>query len=259
MPKSKRKLPESAEGATRVRALILAFYLPALMATLGQGLLVPILPLYAADFDIGYVLIGLVLAGEGLGTLIADVPTGLLQRRFGNKQVMMMGLLLKSVTILLLFAAPTIWAVLLLRLFSGFGRAMYTVSAHVYVTNNVTLGKRGKAISMFGGTHRLGGFIGPAIGGIAAGMLGVRAAFVIAGLVTAVGFALVALFTGGQRPRKRKTGAREEHPLHLLSVLQSNYRVLGIRGHRASLCADDPRRPRRGHPPLRRRCAGPRL
>ena len=230
MPKMKRNPPQSADGATRVRALILAFYLPALMATLGQGLLVPILPLYAADFDIGYVLIGLVLAGEGLGTLIADVPTGLLQRRFGNKQVMMMGLLLKSAAILLLFAAPTIWVVLLLRLFAGFGRAMYTVSAHVYVTDNVVLGKRGKAISMFGGTHRLGGFIGPAIGGIAAGMLGVRAAFLIAGLVTAVGFALVALFTGGQRPRKRKTGAREEHPLHLLSVLQSNYRVLASAG-----------------------------
>ncbi|MYD08544.1 MAG: MFS transporter [Chloroflexi bacterium] len=230
MPKLKRYPPESAEGATRVRALILAFYLPALMATLGQGLLVPILPLYAADFGIGYVLIGLVLAGEGLGTLIADVPTGLLQRRFGNKQVMMMGLLLKSAAILLLFAAPTIWVVLLLRLFAGFGRAMYTVSAHVYVTDNVAIGKRGKAISMFGGTHRLGGFIGPAIGGIAAAMLGVRAAFLIAGLATAVGFALVALFTQGQRPAKRKTGAREEHPLHLLSVLRSNYRVLASAG-----------------------------
>ena len=122
MPKQKRNLPLSAGDATGARALLLAFYLPALMATIGQGLLVPILPLFAADFEIGYVLIGLVLAGEGLGTLIADVPTGLLQRRFGNKQVMMMGLLLKSVTILLLFVAPTIWIVLLLRLFAGFGR-----------------------------------------------------------------------------------------------------------------------------------------
>ncbi len=230
MSKLKRKMKASATGGASLRALILAFYLPALMATLGQGLLVPILPLYAADFEIGYLLIGLVLAGEGLGTLIADVPTGLLQRRFGNKQVMLMGLLVKSISILLLFAAPTIWVVLLLRLFAGFGRAMYTVSAHVYVTNNVDLGQRGKAISMFGGTHRLGGFIGPAIGGVAAGMLGLRAAFLIAGLVTAVGFALVALFTQSRREEKRKPGALEEHPLHLLSVLQSNYRVLASAG-----------------------------
>jgi len=86
-----------------LQALILAFYLPALMVTLGQGLLVPILPLYAADFEISYLLIGLILAGEGLGTLVADLPTGLMQRRFGNKQVMMAGLLVKTVSIALLF------------------------------------------------------------------------------------------------------------------------------------------------------------
>ena len=55
------------------------------------------------DFDISYGLIGLVLAGEGIGTLIADVPSGMIQRRFGNKQVMMMGLLVKSV-----FGAPAL-------------------------------------------------------------------------------------------------------------------------------------------------------
>ncbi len=190
----------------------------------------PILPLYAADFEIGYVLIGLVLAGEGLGTLIADVPTGLLQRRFGNKQVMMMGLLIKSISILLLFAAPTVWMVFLLRLVAGFGRSMYSVSAHIYVTNNVDLGQRGKAISMFGGTHRLGGFVGPAIGGIVAGVLGLRAAFVAAGLVTGLGFLLVALFTRGSRREEQNAESDDGHPLHLLSVLQSNYRVLASAG-----------------------------
>ena len=258
MPKLKRNLRQSADGATGLRALILAFYLPALMATLGQGLLVPILPLYAADFEIGYVLIGLILAGEGLGTLIADVPTGLLQRRFGNKQMMMMGLLLKSVTILLLFAAPTIWAVLLLRLFAGFGRSMYTVSAHVYVTNHVALGQRGKAISMYGGTHRLGGFIGPAIGGFAALVFGLRAAFLIGGLVTALGFVLVALFTRGQREEKRKTGAREEHPLHLLVRTAIQLPRAGVGGHCASIRADDSRRAHRCHSLVCRRCPGPR-
>ena len=106
----------SLDSGAGLRQLILAFYLPALMATVGQGILVPILPLYAADFDIGYVLIGLVLAGEGLGTLIADVPTGMLQRRLGNKQVMMTGLLVKTISILLLFFAESVWALLLLRL-----------------------------------------------------------------------------------------------------------------------------------------------
>ena len=227
-----RKAPESnsREPSRGLRALILSFYLPALMVTLGQGLLVPILPLYAVDFNISYGLIGLVLAGEGIGTLIADVPTGMLQRRFGNKQVMMMGILVKALSVFLLFFAPSIWIVLLLRLFAGFGRSMYTVSAHVYVTNHVGLDQRGKAISMYGGTHRLGGFIGPAIGGIAAGMLGLRAVFVCVGLVTAVGLILVALFTLNGKREKRKSSAADGHDLHIRSVVTSNYRILASAG-----------------------------
>lgn len=216
--------------AAGLRGLILSFYLPALMATVGQGLLVPILPLYAADFEIGYLLIGLVLAGEGLGTLIADVPTGLLQRRFGNKQVMMMGLLVKALSILMLFFAQTIWMVLALRLVAGFGRSMYTVSAHVFITDQVSLGRRGKAISMFGGTYRLGGFIGPAVGGIVAGLLGLRAVFVGVALVTGVGLLLVALFARKGDKSKSDAQVADGHSLHLFTVLKSNYRVLASAG-----------------------------
>lgn len=219
-----------ADSSTGLRALILSFYLPALMVTLGQGLLVPILPLFAVDFDISYGLIGLVLAGEGIGTLIADVPTGLIQRRFGNKQVMMMGILVKALSVFLLFFAPSIWFVFVLRLFAGFGRSMYTVSAHVYVTNQVGLSQRGKAISMFGGTHRLGGFIGPAIGGIVAGLLGLRAVFLVVGLVSVIGLAIVAVFTLNGKRGKRSESAPDGHELHIRSVLVSNYRVLASAG-----------------------------
>ena len=220
----------AADSSTGLSALILSFYLPALMVTLGQGLLVPILPLFAVDFDISYGLIGLVLAGEGIGTLIADVPTGMIQRRFGNKQVMMMGILVKALSVFLLFFAPSIWLVFLLRLIAGFGRSMYTVSAHVYVTNQVALSQRGKAISMFGGTHRLGGFIGPAIGGIVAGMFGLRAVFLLVGLVTAVGLLLVIAFTLSGKREKRAGRRSKDGDLQLRSVLVSNYRILASAG-----------------------------
>ncbi len=212
-----------------MRALVLSFYLPALMVTLGQGLLVPILPLYAADFEISYVLIGLVLAGEGIGTLIADVPTGMMQRRFGDKHVMMMGLLIKAASLGLLFLASSIWVVLLLRLVAGFGRSMYTVSAHVYITNQVDLSQRGKAISMYGGTHRLGGFIGPALGGLLAGMVGMRATFLAIALVTAIGCLLVAIFTQGKKIARRKAKDAGQG-LHIAAVLQQNKRILASAG-----------------------------
>ncbi|MDE2949475.1 MAG: MFS transporter [Chloroflexota bacterium] len=230
MPEATRQLKQRAERLSGLWTLVLPFYLPALMITLGNGLLVPILPLYATSFEIGYGLIGLILAGEGLGTLVADVPTGMLQRRFGNKQVMMMGMALTMLSVSLLFIAQSVWAVFLLRLIAGFGRAMYTVSAHVYITNNVKLEQRGKAISLYGGTHRLGGFLGPAVGGIVAGLLGLRFGFLFCGAVTAIGVVCVALYT---RNRAEDSGAASDshgHQLPVLSVLQTSSRVLASAG-----------------------------
>ena len=211
-------------------SLALSFYLPALMATLGGGLLIPILPLYAAGFEISYGLIGLILAGEGFGTLIADVPTGMIQKRFGNKQVLMMGFAVMTLSVALLFFAESVWIVLLLRLIAGFGRAMISVSMHIYVTNHVELSQRGKAISMFGGTHRLGGFIGPAAGGLIAGILGLRAVFIAFALATGIGLVFVALFTRSSQQEARETYRSRRHQPHILEVLRSHHRVLASAG-----------------------------
>ena len=212
-----------------LRPLVLPLFLPALMSRLGSGLLVPILPLYAAGFEISYGLIGLVLAGEGLGTLIADVPTGMMQRRFGNKQVMMAGFAVITAAVGLLFFAQSVWIVLLLRLFAGFGRAMVSVSMHIYIANQVKLSQRGKAISMFGGTHRLGGLIGPALGGIIAGVLGFQAAFLVMALATGVGLIFAALFMHSSPREDRKHGEGRHH-LRLMDVLRAHHRVLASAG-----------------------------
>ena len=212
-----------------LRPLALSLYLPALMIRLASGMLVPILPLYAAGFDISYGLIGLILAGEGLGTLIADVPTGMIQRRFGNKQVMLTGFVVTTVSVALLFFAESIWIVLLLRLTAGFGQAMIQVSMYIYITNHVTLAQRGKAISMFGGAHRLSGFIGPAVGGVVAGIFGLRAVFIAFALVTCIGLGFVAFFTSSAR-EKTAPRASEHHQLHLLEVLRTHGRVLASAG-----------------------------
>ena len=215
---------------SELRPLALSLYLPALMTTLGSGLLVPILPLYAAGFEISYGLIGLILAGEGLGTLIADVPTGMIQRRFGNKQVLMTGFAVSMISVALLCFAQSIWIVLLLRLTAGFGRAMISVSMHIYVASQVKLSQRGKAISIFGGTHRLGGFIGPAIGGIIAGGFGFRAVFIVFALATGIGLVFVMLFTHSGREKQTQKHSAKHHQLHLLAMLRSHCRVLASAG-----------------------------
>ncbi|PJF20672.1 MAG: hypothetical protein CUN56_14985, partial [Phototrophicales bacterium] len=181
-----------------------------MLINFGNNLLVPILPLYAAGFDISYALIGLILAGEGLGTLLADVPTGMMQKRFGNKQVMMMGFVVATISTLSLFFVQSIWIVFILRLFAGFGKAMYGVSMHIYIANHVQLHQRGKAISIYGGVHRLGGFIGPAVGGIVAAAFGLRAPFLLFAVTGLIGLGFIALFTHNSKT-KHKNDQEHEH------------------------------------------------
>lgn len=214
---------------SELRPLLLTLYLPGLMITLGSGLLVPILPLYAAGFEISYGMIGLILAGEAIGMLIADVPTGMLQGRLGNKQVMMMGFVVAIVSTLLLFFVNSIWVVFLLRMAAGLGKAMYGVSMHIYIANNVQLVQRGKAISIFGGVHRLGGFIGPALGGVVAAAFGLRAPFIVFAGAGFIGLMLIALYTQNTKSKAKNDDAHH-HSINILAVLRDNFRVLATAG-----------------------------
>ena len=122
-----------SSAQNQLRALALSLYVPAIMVTIGNGILVPILPLYAAGFEISYSLIGLILAGEAIGTLLADVPTGMIQRQLGNKQVMIIGFVVSIISVLLLlFVAESIWIVFLLTVVSR-SRQSHVWRIHAYL------------------------------------------------------------------------------------------------------------------------------
>jgi MFS family permease len=174
--------------------LLLPFYAPSFILAFSQGMLVPILPLYAASFDISYGLIGLVLSAEAFGMLLADLPAGMLLRRLGERRAMLLGLLCISVTTAALFWTQSIPALIAYRLIAGFGTALYNVSRHTYLAERVSLAKRGRAIASFGGINRIGRFSGPAIGGFTAAAFSLRAPFLLFGGACIIGFLFVYLF-----------------------------------------------------------------
>ncbi|HEV2122771.1 MAG TPA: MFS transporter, partial [Chloroflexota bacterium] len=68
--------------------LVLPVYVPTLLLSIGTGILVPTLPLYADSFGVSLSLVSLAVAAAGMGTLIGDVPAGMMLERFGRKPVM---------------------------------------------------------------------------------------------------------------------------------------------------------------------------
>ena len=51
-----------------LRSLALSVYLPTFILSLCSGLLLPVLPVYARSFGASYSVVGLILAGEAIGS-----------------------------------------------------------------------------------------------------------------------------------------------------------------------------------------------
>lgn len=207
--------------------LFLPLYLPAFLFAFSYSLLVPVLPKYAEGFQVSFSLIGLLLAGDSVGTLLGDLPAGMLVRRLGQKNSMMLGLVLAGSSTSLLFWAPTIaWAVLF-RVVAGLGSSLFGVSRLFYLTEVVPQGNRGRILSTFGGVFRFGRLMGPLAGGVVAGLLGLRASFLTFGLICAVALLIVIFFL----PHIEVT--RQPVPAHtslIGHVLRSQFRTLGTAG-----------------------------
>jgi MFS family permease len=211
--------------------LVLSFYLPSLLLSVCNGLIVPVLPLFVKELQVSYGLIGLVLGGEGIGMLLGDVPAGIVARRVGRKGAMLLGVGGAVLSTAALFWTRSVAAAVLLRTITGFSGALYTVARHAYVADAVATGTRGRAISLFGGLMRIGRFLGPMLGGVIAAAFGLRATFLAYSALNTVSLAAMAAFvpTGRHTGRQVAQAAAAEHA-SFLALLKAHWRVLASAG-----------------------------
>jgi MFS family permease len=130
-------------------------------------------------------MVGLVLAGDGIGVLLADVPAGIILRHLG-KRGMVGGLASMIAATVALFWVRSVWIALALRIMAGIGSALYFTAQYLYVSNAVDRATRGRAVAMYGGMLRVGRFIGPALSGAIATAWGLEAVFLACGCLLGV-------------------------------------------------------------------------
>ena len=179
--------------------MLFAVYVPTALLAFGQGVLVTTLPLYAGSFGVSYGLVSLAVAAAALGTLITDVPAGALLGRLGLRPAMLIGSVLVAVGTLALATTNDIRQIVLFRVAAGVGTALWAISRHAFITETVAPAQRGRTIAVFGGIMRIGTFAGPAVGGVIGTAFGLRASFLLSGLLAAatVGLALAAFKPSG--------------------------------------------------------------
>lgn len=221
--------PRNPRREGSVLSLVLPVYIPTVLLSIGTGVLVPTLPLYADGFNVSLSLVSFAVAAIGLGTLVGDVPTGVLIERFGRKPVMVTGTLILAVSTLLLVYLPYFPAIVALRFVGGIGTAMWNISRMAYLTDVVPIRDRGRALSMFGGVGRIGVFIGPAIGGLIGQAYGLTASFYISAVAAALAALISIFFT--RETRHVEAGVQRHMRWAVVGgVVKRHYRELGTAG-----------------------------
>ena len=173
--------------------LLYAVYVPTFILSFCQGMLALLLPIYAVDLGLSYSLIGLTLAGSGIGTLIGDLPAGTIQDRIGNRRSMVIGICVMGMGMLALSQSDRFIMLLLCGLSIGGGSALWNISRHAYLTNVTLNSSRGRAIATFGGVNRIGMFAGPITGGFLSAAAGMEIAFLFCGVIVLFGVDLSAV------------------------------------------------------------------
>jgi MFS family permease len=171
------------------RELVLALYLPSLLLAFVLGMQIPTMPLYAGSFTDSIGWISFAVAAAPLGTMVADLPAGALMARFGRRRMMLLGAGLTALSCLGLAQAHTLAELAAYRVAGGVGAALWGISRLAYVADVVPLAIRGRTLSTFGGVQRIGTFVGPAAGGFIGAAFGLRAPFLVAGVLGLVALA----------------------------------------------------------------------
>ena len=170
---------QSERALNTVKSLVPRVYLQIFVSSIGMGMLVPTLPLFVADLvrdpvtgQENITLVGLALGMAALGTLLWTLPSGLLLTRITEGSGQVAGLVVMVAAVVVLAISPPYAVLLVARLLMGAGMGLWALSRMQYMRRVTPRHQRGRIMSLFGGTNRIGMFIGPGVGGAVASTLG---------------------------------------------------------------------------------------
>jgi MFS family permease len=196
----------------KLRSLILSVYVPTALFSIGEGAILPILPAAAESIGASLPVAGLIAGLLMVGVLMADLPAGVLVARIGERRAMIYSALFSALGISASVIAPNLLFLGVGVFLVGFGHAVFGLARQVYIAQHIPYSHRARALSIIGGTFRVGAFFGPLLAALLISSFGISSVFIASMMLWTIA-ATVVFFTD------------EEEKLHAASSLSRTFKI----------------------------------
>ena len=212
-----------------LRAIAPAAFVPPAVFAIGQGAIAPVVVISATDLGAGPAMAALVVAGAGLGQIVADIPAGSLVHRFGERATMIGAALLTVLALVGCIVANNLPLFAAAIFVTGACTAVWLLARQAYVTEVVPYRLRATAMSTLGGVFRIGLFIGPFVGSAAVHAVGIWGAYAVH-IIAALVAAGILLSVGDLKIEREQAHGAAKHRASFGTVLREQRSVFATLG-----------------------------
>lgn len=200
-------------------------FLAIFASTLGQGLIVPLLPAYAHSLGASGFFIGLIFGAFSFSRSLFLPYFGKLSDKKGRKPFITVGLFLYFCASIAFMFSNSVPSLIVIRFFQGIAAAMILPVAQAYAGEISPKGKEGSTMGMVNIAFFAGLSGGPILGGIIKEAFGLKISFLCMGIVCLAGFLLCLIFL--PPVRKERFSNSDYEPVTYKILLKNKY-ILGI-------------------------------
>jgi MFS family permease len=150
-------------AASVLRRFAPMIYGPTVLFSLGEGAVIPLIPVVASQLGADVATAALVTSFLVVGQLCGNLPAGWAVARFGERITMVIGSGVAAIGGVAALFAPNLVVLSAAVFLIGFCAAIFGLARHSFMTTRVPLSFRARALSLLGGAFRLGAFVGPFI------------------------------------------------------------------------------------------------
>ncbi|MDQ0755343.1 MFS transporter [Arthrobacter sp. B3I4] len=168
-------------AAFSLRSIAVPAFGPALLFSIGEGAILPVVALSARDLGASVAVAALIVTLIGLGSWFFNLPASVITLKFGERWAIVGAAAASAVALAAAAVAPLIpggiWLLAAAMVVVGMAASVFSLARQKYLTEAVPVALRARALSTLGGVNRIGIFIGPFIGAAAMHFAGLSGAY----------------------------------------------------------------------------------